>query len=211
MKNQRNKKWLLWTVLLFFTQMISAQQQVTINGSIVDENYREPVIGASVVEKGTNKGVISDAEGNFSITVAQGATISISYIGFVSQEIVAGGNETLNIIMKEYVSELSDVVVTGYAAQKKADLTGAVSVVKVSDVKSLNTGNIIKALQGRIPGVYIKNSGNPGGNVDIKIRGASTLGNSNPMYVIDGIPTTRNLSEISMEDIESVQVLKDAS
>lgn len=211
MKNYKNKKWLLLTILLFFTQIISAQLQVTVNGNIIDETNREPIIGASVMEKGTSKGVISDMDGYFSITVAQGATIRVSYIGFITQDIVVTGNGTLNVAMKDDITELSDVVVTGYATQKKADLTGAVSVVKVSEVKSLNTGNIIKALQGRIPGVFIKNSGRPDGNVDIKIRGASTLGNSNPMYVIDGIPTTRNLSEISMEDIESVQVLKDAS
>jgi len=203
-------KWCMWIILLFAAQVINAQQ-VRVSGTVVSATDDEPVVGASVVEKGTTNGIVTDADGKFSFNVARGSTIQISYIGYVTQELRADDSRQLTVVLQEAVLELSDVVVTGYSTQKKADLTGAVSVVKVSEVKTLNTGNIIKALQGRIPGVYIKNSGNPDGNVEIKIRGASTLGNSDPMYVIDGIPTTRNLSEISMEDIESVQVLKDAS
>ena len=143
--------------------------------------------------------------------MAKGATIQISYIGFITQEIPANENKKLNVVLKEDVQTLGDVVVTGYSSQKKADLTGAVSVVKMDDIKNINTSNAVQSLQGRVPGLHVTNTGQPNGDVDVKIRGVSTLGNSKPLYIIDGIPSTRSMNEIATSDIESIQVLKDAS
>lgn len=210
MKTLPLAKWCVWIVMLFMAQAICAQQQ-SIKGTVISGTDNFPVIGASVIEKGTTNGTITDMDGNFSLSVPQGAIIQISYIGFVTQEIPADGNATLNIVLKENTQALSEVVVTGYSSQKKADLTGAVAVVKMDDIKDINNSNAVQSLQGRVPGIHITNTGQPDGDVDVKIRGVSTLGNSKPLYIIDGVPSTRSMNEIATSDIESIQVLKDAS
>lgn len=210
MKRLPLAKWCFWVALLFITQSMYAQQ-ISVKGTVISGTDNFPIIGASVVEKGTTNGTITDLDGNFTLSVPKGATIQISYVGFITQDMAVTSNKALNIILKENVQALSDVVVTGYSSQKKADLTGAVSVVKMDDIKDINSSNAIKSLQGRVPGLSIKNTGQPNGDVDVKIRGVSTLGNSKPLYIIDGIPSTRSMNEIATSDIESIQVLKDAS
>lgn len=210
MKALKLRKWCVWITMLFMAQALFAQQ-VSINGTVISGTDNYPVVGASVIEKGTTNGIITDMDGNFSLSVAKGATIQISYIGFITQEIPANENKKLNVVLKEDVQTLGDVVVTGYSSQKKADLTGAVSVVKMDDIKNINTSNAVQSLQGRVPGLHVTNTGQPNGDVDVKIRGVSTLGNSKPLYIIDGIPSTRSMNEIATSDIESIQVLKDAS
>lgn len=113
--------------------------------------------------------------------------------------------------MKEDAKALSEIVVTGYSTQKKADLTGSVSVVKMDDIENISTGNAMKSLQGRVPGVFIQSSGAPDGGATVRIRGIGTLGNNDPLYIIDGVPSKRSMNELSSTDIESIQVLKDAS
>lgn len=201
-------KWCAWILMLFLAQAINAQQ-VSLKGNVISGSDQFPVIGASVIEKGTTNGTITDMDGNFTLTVAPGATIQISYIGFVTQELKASDN--LQVTLMEDTQKLSEVVVTGYSSQKKADLTGAVAVVKMDDIKDINNSNAVQSLQGRVPGVHIKNTGQPNGDVDVKIRGVSTLGSSKPLYIIDGVPSTRSMNEIAISDIESIQVLKDAS
>ncbi|MDH6306772.1 TonB-linked SusC/RagA family outer membrane protein [Parabacteroides sp. PF5-5] len=210
MKTSLLCKLCVWIVCLFITQSVFAQQ-VSIKGTVLSGTDNFPVIGASVIQKGTTNGTITDIDGNFSIDVPQGTTISISYIGFITQEFPANASKTLEVILIEDVQALSDVIVTGYSSQKKADLTGAVSVVKMEEIKTINTSNAMQSLQGRVPGVHITNTGNPTGDVDVKVRGVSTLGNSRPLYIIDGVPSTRSMNEIATSDIESIQVLKDAS
>lgn len=210
MKTSPRAKWCAWIVMLFMAQAIYAQQ-LSINGTVLSGTDNFPVIGASVIEKGTTNGTITDIDGRFSLSVPQGAVIQISYIGFVTQEIPVDGNTTLDIVLKENTQALSEVVVTGYSSQKKADLTGAVAVVKMDDIKDINNSNAVQSLQGRVPGIHITNTGQPNGDVDVKIRGVSTLGNSKPLYIIDGVPSTRSMNEIATSDIESIQVLKDAS
>lgn len=210
MKTSPLVKWCVWIAILFMTQAIHAQQ-VSVKGTVISATDQFPVIGASVIEKGTTNGTITDMDGNFSLSVANGAIIQISYIGFVTQEIPADGKTNLEIILKENTQALSEVVVTGYSSQKKADLTGAVSVVKMDEIKTLNNSNAVQSLQGRVPGLHVTNTGQPNGDVDVKIRGVSTLGNSKPLYIIDGVPSTRSMNEIATSDIESIQVLKDAS
>lgn len=210
MKTSLLSRWCIWIALLCITQVAFAQQ-ISIKGIVISGTDQYPVIGASVVEKGTVNGTITDMDGNFSLQVAKGSTLQISFIGFLTQDILVKGDQPLNVTLKENVQALGDVVVTGYSSQKKADLTGAVSVVKMDEIKTLNTSNAVQSLQGRVPGLNITNTGKPNGDVDVKIRGVSTLGNSKPLYIIDGIPSTRSMNEIATSDIESIQVLKDAS
>jgi TonB-linked SusC/RagA family outer membrane protein len=186
-------------------------QYVSVKGTVVSSVDNFPVIGASVVQKGTTNGTVTDMNGNFSLDVPQGAVISISYIGFLTKEITADGSRTLNITLQENIQTLSDVVVTGYTSQKKADLTGAVSVIKIDEIENINSGNAMKSLQGRIPGVMITSSGSPDGAATVRIRGIGTLGNNDPLYIIDGVPSKRSMNELATADIESIQVLKDDS
>jgi TonB-linked SusC/RagA family outer membrane protein len=186
-------------------------QQTAVTGTVISATDNEPVTGASVVEKGTTNGIVTDADGQFILNVSKGATLQISYIGYITQEVSVEENATLHIVLKENVMELSDVVVTGYSSQKKADLTGAVSVVKITDVEDVNSGNIMQALKGRVAGMQVSTSGAPDGSATIRIRGVGTLGNNDPLYIIDGVPTKRSMSELNPNDIESIQVLKDAS
>jgi TonB-linked SusC/RagA family outer membrane protein len=203
-------KWCGWILFLFVAQTVYAQK-VSVSGTVVSETDNEPVIGALVVEKGTANGTVTDLEGRFFLQVAAGATIQIRYVGFVAQEALVNGNDLLDIVLKENVTELSDVVVTGYTSQKKADLTGAVSVVKMDEIENINSGNAMKSLQGRIPGVFITTDGSPDGAATVRIRGIGTLGNNDPLYIIDGIPSKRSMNELATTDIETIQILKDAS
>ncbi len=200
----------LQMILLLFMLPVCAQH-VTIRGSVVSGTDNEPLIGASVVEKGTTNGTVTDVDGQFTLSVSQDAVIQVSYIGYTTQEIPTEKTTTFHIVLREDVQTLSDVVVTGYSSQRKADLTGAVSVVKMSEIDDVNSSNAIQSLQGRVPGLHITNTGQPNGDVNVKIRGVSTLGNSKPLYIIDGIPSTRSMNELATSDIESIQVLKDAS
>lgn len=208
MKTISLAKWSTWIALLLLAQVVNAQQ-ITVSGTVISGTDQFPVIGASVIEKGTTNGTITDMDGNFSLSAAPGAIIQISYIGFVTQELPAAAK--LDVTLMEDTQNLSEVVVTGYSSQKKADLTGAVAVVKMNDIKDINSSNAVQSLQGRVPGIHITNTGQPNGDVDVKIRGVSTLGNSKPLYIIDGVPSTRSMNEIATSDIESIQVLKDAS
>ena len=200
---------LLAAVLGLCCVQATLAQQVVVKSTVVDVQ-NEPVIGATVIEKGTTNGTITDMDGNFSLEVKQGATVQVSYVGYTTQEFPAG-SVPARIVLAEDAETLSEVVVTGYSSQRKADLTGAVSVVKMDDIRDLNSGNAVQSLQGRVPGLQIANTGQPDGDVDVKIRGVSTLGNSKPLYIIDGVPSTRSMNEIATSDIESIQVLKDAS
>ena len=187
------------------------QQQVkTVSGKIVDQNG-EPIIGANVVEKGTTNGTVTDMEGKFSIDIASGSTLMISYIGYVEQIIPVTGKERLDIVLKEDSQSLDEVVVVGYGVQKKKLVTGATVQVKGDDLQKLNTVNPLGALQSQAPGVSIvKNSGVPGEGFKISVRGIGTTGNSTPLYIVDGV-TTGSIDHLSPADIESIDVLKDAA
>lgn len=208
MKTFMRLGWCVWIVGVLVVQSVQAQQ-LSVKGSVVSGSDDFPIIGASIVEKGTMNGTITDVDGVFTLSVQKGATIQVSYIGFVTQELPA--SEIMEVILMEDTQNLEEVVVTGYSSQRKADLTGAVSVVKMDDIKTLTNGNVIQSLQGRVPGVYVTNSGQPSGDVSVMIRGASTLNSTSPLYIIDGVPTTRSMNFFSPSEIESIQVLKDAS
>jgi TonB-linked SusC/RagA family outer membrane protein len=179
-----------------------------ITGTVVDETG-EPVIGATVKEKDTSNGVVTDFDGNFKLKVDAGKTLVISYIGYLTQEVAAQNG--MKVILKDDALMVEEVVVTGYTTQRKADLTGAISTVTPSDLAKQNENNPIKAMQGRVPGMNIAADGAPSGNATVRIRGVGTLNNNDPLYIIDGVPTKAGMHELNGNDIESIQVLKDAA
>jgi tonB-linked outer membrane protein, susC/ragA family len=179
----------------------------------VKDNLGESVIGANVTEKGTTNGMITDLDGNFSLTVQKNATLVISYIGYVTQEIAIKGNTNLNIILKEDSKALEEVVVIGYGTARKSDVTGSIASVGGDKLQEMPSTNITYALQNRVAGVDMtQTSSQPGATMQIRIRGTRSLTASNdPLVVLDGIPFMGNLSDINPGDIKSMDILKDAS
>ena len=201
--------------LLLFLCLIplcSIAQNITVKG-IVKDNLGESVIGANVTEKGTTNGMITDLDGNFSLTVQKNATLVISYIGYVTQEIAIKGNTNLNIILKEDSKALEEVVVIGYGTARKSDVTGSIASVGGDKLQEMPSTNITYALQNRVAGVDMtQTSSQPGATMQIRIRGTRSLTASNdPLVVLDGIPFMGNLSDINPGDIKSMDILKDAS
>lgn len=204
-----NLKMSLLFVVVFCLFQTTMAQQKTIQSTIVDAN-NDPVIGATILEKGTSNGTISDLDGHFSLQINEEGMIQISYVGFITIELSAGMIPP-QIVMHEDAATLGEVIVTGYTTQRKADLTGAVSVVDIDDMMSVPENNPMKALQGRVAGMNISADGNPSGAATIRIRGIGTLNNNDPLYIIDGMPSKAGMHELNSNDIESIQVLKDAS
>jgi TonB-linked SusC/RagA family outer membrane protein len=201
---------LILTIFSLLFCLAGFAQQKTVTGIVTDRDLQTPIAGVTI--KAGTQAVSTDKDGKFSITAKVNETITFSFVGMKTTSILVTASQGPVTMLMEYESgSLNEVVVTGYQTQKKADLTGAVSVVKVAEIKDVPLGNPMKALQGRIPGVYVTTDGSPGGGATVRIRGIGTLGNNNPLYVIDGIPTERGLNEINQADIESMQVLKDAS
>ena len=203
---KKAKRILMLLVAMLSSTLLYAQTDIT--GTVVDETG-EGVIGATVKEKGTSNGTVTDFDGNFKLKVAAGKTLVISYVGYESIEVSASNG--MKVTMKENASELSEIVVTGYQVQRKADLTGAISVVSVEELQKQNENNPMKALQGRVPGMNIQADGNPAGAATVRIRGVGTLNDNDPLYIIDGVPTKSGMHELNGNDIESIQVLKDAA
>lgn len=201
-------KALCFIMLLLVSSSIFAQKQVT--GKITDAN-NQPVIGATVIVKGSNMATQTNNDGSFSISVPNdNAVLVVSSIGFDTQEISVAGQSNLTIGMRAATSSLNEVVVTGYTTQRKKDIIGAVSVVNTKDLQSTPAANLAVQLQGRAPGVTVSSAGEPGAGAVVRIRGFASAGNNDPLYVIDGVPTT-DPSKLNPNDIESLQVLKDAS
>ena len=200
------KRALLSFSLLLSSTLLYAQAEIS--GTVVDPTG-ETVIGATVMEKGTSNGTVTDFDGNFKLKVEAGKTLVISYIGFLTQEVAAADGMT--VTLQDDALALEEVVVTGYTTQRKADLTGAVSVVSVNELAKQNENNPMKALQGRVPGMNIQADGNLAGAATVRIRGIGTLNDNDPLYIIDGVPTKAGMHELNGNDIESIQVLKDAA
>ena len=197
---------LILSFLSLLTCTIMYAQEIA--GNVTDATG-EPVIGATVMEKGTSNGTVTDFDGNFKLKVAAGKTLVFSYIGYQTQELPAAHG--MKVVMQDDAFSLNEVVVTGYTTQRKADLTGAVSVVSVAELSKQNENNPIKAMQGRVPGMNISADGSPSGAATVRIRGIGTLNNNDPLYIIDGVPTKSGMHELNGNDIESIQVLKDAA
>ncbi len=186
----------------------SVQQSRKVTGHVVD-TYG-PVIGATIMEKGTQNGVVTDLDGNFVIDVQPGATLQISYIGYATQEIAVGNQTSINITLQSEDTSLDELVVVGYGVQKKKLVTGATVEVKGDDITKLNTTQVLGALQSQSPGVNITSaSGQPGDGFRVTIRGAGTNGDTKPLYIIDGV--AGDINNLNPADIERIDVLKDAA
>ena len=203
---EKLKKLFLSFVLLSVSMLMYAQTEI--KGTVVDTKG-ETIIGATVMEKGTSNGTITDFDGNFTIKVKEGAILVFTYIGYQTAELPA--QQDMKVTMKDDAEVLQEVVVTGYTTQRKADLTGAISTVSVDEMAKQNENNPMKALQGRVPGMNISADGNPSGAATVRIRGVGTLNDNDPLYIIDGVPTKAGMHELNGNDIESIQVLKDAA
>lgn len=194
------------SILLCIVLSVRAQ----VSGVVVD-NTGEPLIGVNVMVKGTTIGTITDFDGNFAIDVAPPATIVVSYMGYDTKELEVVGSEPVNITLTESTELLEEVVVIGYGVQKKSDLTGSIAQVSDKDLQKQPSPSLGAALEGRAAGLQVTGSGAPGSNVSLNIRGIGSINNSEPLIVIDGVPTDVPLNMINMDDVASVDVLKDAS
>jgi TonB-linked SusC/RagA family outer membrane protein len=186
-------------------------QNINVGGVVVDKNTGEPLIGATIMQKGASNGTVTDIDGKFAFALPVGSTLLISYIGYISQEMVIKDNAQLRILMESNTKNLEEVVVVGYGTQKVKDMTAPISTVKGSDLSKQTTSSAMSALQGKMAGVQIVNSGVPGQGPDVKIRGLGSIGDyGNPLYVVDGV-FVDNIDFLSSGDIEDLTVLKDAS
>ena len=195
------------------TAMASVQQDQTIkvSGQVVDQSG-EPLIGATIRLKGAQSGVVTDFDGKFEISAPANGTLVVSYVGYKDREIAVRGRAILNTIELESDAMMLDqVVVVGYGVQKKADLTGSVSIVNADELKRVSHSNISSMLEGKVAGVQITTDGQPGADPSVRIRGLGTFGSTAPLYVIDGVPMGTTIRDFSPNDIETIQVLKDAS
>ncbi len=208
--------------MLLYAELMSAQKfdQKKIKGTVTSETDGQPLFGVNVELKGTNQKTATDADGGFAITARIGETVVFSYLGFVKEEVKITDVE-LTIKLKEDLKALNEVVVIGYGKSKRKDLTGAISSVSGEELMRTRPTTIDQALQGKVAGVVVQQtSGQPGGGANIQIRGLSSFGSSSPLYVIDGVIIgqsydsgngTNPLATINPSDIQSIDVLKDAS
>ncbi|WP_303571899.1 TonB-dependent receptor [Cellulophaga sp. 3_MG-2023] len=199
------------TILFFVIGFGLVQAQTkTVKGSVTGDG--EPLLGVSVVVKGTTNGVVTDFDGNYEIKAEPNSVLIFSYIGYLAQELKVGSKTTINVAMKEDIEALKEVVVIGYGVQKKREVTGAVAQVQAEDIEKISTSDVGSALQGQIAGVNVtSSSGQPGSDAVILIRGInSVFGSNSPLYVVDGIPQDGN-PQLSVAEIETIDVLKDAA
>lgn len=203
------KVWQLVMLLALFLPVSLFAQTIEVRGTVSDASGMS-IIGASVLEKGTTNGIITDFDGNFSLSVSPDATLSISYVGFKTQEIAVKGQTFFKVTLKEDTELLDEVVVVGYGTMKKSDMTGAVSSVDTDELTKRTTTNPAEALQGKIAGVNImRTGGNAGAGITVKIRGVKSFGDNEPLYIIDGFPG--DIDNVNPSDIQSMEVLKDGA
>ena len=200
----------LCLAILALTASFSVYAQIVVSGTVTEESgYSLP--GVSVVVKGTTTGVLSDFDGAYTITVPDAnSTLAFSFIGYISKEIVVGNQKTINIVLNEDVQQLEEVVVVGYGTQAKKDITGSVSVVSAEALAESSSVTFAEALQGKSAGVYVSTTGAPGAESTIRVRGVGSVNGSDPLIIIDGV-SGGTISSVNSNDIETFQVLKDAS
>lgn len=191
---------------------VSSIQEKTITGTVRDANSKAPLVGVTIKVSGKASATSTNESGNFEIRASVNDVLEISYLGYQKSEIrITASTNTISIELQQDISSLQDVVVTGYSTQRVKDLTGSVAVVNVAELKSTPAASAVESLQGRATGVQIVTDGAPGSTPQIKIRGFSTINNNEPLYIIDGVPFEGKLSWLNQNDVESMQVLKDAS
>ncbi|MDE6226991.1 MAG: TonB-dependent receptor [Muribaculaceae bacterium] len=204
------KKSILSALLLIFMAIAVRAQEITVHGTVLSRTDDEPLIGATVLCEVTKKGTATDVDGQFTLQVPEGSLLKISYIGYMPVEVKA--EPEMTIYMDEENGLLDEVVVVGYQTMKKADLTGSVSVVSTKALETSSDSDPMRALQGQVPGMTITANGSPSGVGSVRIRGIGSFNASqDPLFVIDGVPTTATLNSLNANDIESMQVLKDAA
>lgn len=212
MKQNYLKRWgvlILLSLIFFIPGLVKAQ--TTLTGRVADTD-NQPVAGATILVPGTTNGVGTGPDGTFKLSSPTAiTTVTISAIGYMKQTVPIAGRAVVNIVLQSNISSLNEIVVTGYTSQRKGDITGAVSVVNSKEVNATPTANVASALQGRVPGVVVGADPTPGGNVDIRIRGLGTFGSNAPLIIVDGIQLSGGTQDVNPADIESIQVLKDAS
>ncbi|PKP29392.1 MAG: TonB-dependent receptor [Bacteroidetes bacterium HGW-Bacteroidetes-18] len=208
----------LTLILILFGALLTIQaQEIEIRGVVTSSEDGSPLPGTSVSVLGTTKGVVTDFDGKYNLSNIDGnATLVFSYVGFATQQVKVESRTVINVIMEPDAESLDVIVLTGYTRERAVDVTGAISVVDLSSLESqsLSSGNPMQAIQGKVPGLFVEKSGDPSGTSNrVLIRGVSTLGNNDPLYVIDGVPTVRQevFASLNPSTIESIQVLKDAS
>lgn len=204
----------LWNGALIMLLLISSSpllaQNITVRGAVTDMSG-ESLIGVTIMVQGESRGTVTDANGNFTFSnIPANSVLEVSYIGMISQSIAVEGRNILNVILQEDIESLEELVVVGYGVVKKKDLLGAVSVVKGDALNERTSGNVVESMRGLTSGVKITTSGQPGSNASIIIRGLGSLTNNNPLFIIDGAYGGSDLG-VNVEDIESIQILKDAS
>jgi TonB-linked SusC/RagA family outer membrane protein len=199
-------------MLLAIMAQISYAQDHQVKGKVSSSADGSGLPGVNVQLKGTATGTVTDADGIYAIDVkGADAVLVFSSIGLIKKEITVGNQTTINVSLEDDIKNLSEVVVTGYAAQRKKDITGAVTVISPKELTAVPTASVTQMLQGRAAGVTVGNDNSPGGGTMVRIRGFGSINNNSPLYVIDGVPTQGTLNQINPNDIESMQVLKDAS
>lgn len=199
-------------ILILLTLNIVGFSQ-TVTGQITNKE-QEPLIGASVVIKGTSNGTISDIDGSFELNVPnlQNDILEISYVGYTTKEIPLNGQTSLNIVLEDDTEVIDEVIITGYKKEIKSEVTSSITSIKTKDIANLVVLGVDQAIQGQAPGVTVTQvTGAPGDDIKVRIRGAGTLGNNDPLYVIDGVPTTGNINMFSPSDIQSIEILKDGA
>ena len=213
-----NPKYLIFLVIIGVCANMRAQ--TTITGKVVDTESKSPLIGATVTVKNTTRGALTDENGQYSVNVPEGATTLVfTYVGFASQEVEIAGQSVIDVSMVEGATSLEEVVVVGYGTQKKTNVTGSIVSVQSEEIARVQSPSFDVAMQGKVPGVYVTtNGGQPGGGVFVRIRGIGSINNSNPLYVIDGVivgagnsENSNPLATINPNDIESIDILKDAA
>src|SRR4030095_9076817 len=200
------KPFLFLASFLLLSSIIIAQTRVT--GKVIGPDAK-PVFGATITVKGTNVATTSSSDGSYNVLMPPKSEVLIfSYVGYEVAEVNVRGNNNIDVSMKVQTSSLNEVIVTGYSAQRKKDITGSVAVVNVNNMKVIPSGTAEALLQGQASGVTVINSGVPGGGSNVRVRGITSVGSTNPLVIIDGTPAS--MHDLNVNDIESMQVLKDA-
>ncbi|QMU27325.1 SusC/RagA family TonB-linked outer membrane protein [Adhaeribacter radiodurans] len=212
MKIFTSLKFLIAITLSFISWNYSFAQGLPISGKVTASDTNEALPGVSIVVKGTSQGTVTDTEGNFKISVPNNQSVLVfSFIGYAAKEVTVGNQSAINVSLGVDAKALQEVVVTGYSSQSKRDITGSVATVDAQELTKVAAPNVAQQLQGRAPGVTVTTNNTPGGEATVRIRGFGTINNNDPLYVIDGVPTKGGLNNINPNNIESMQVLKDAS
>jgi len=213
-KNYRKTFWRsVFVIALFLSYSFTLSAATFVKGTIKDSKSATPLIGVSVVVEGTTTGTVTDIDGNYSIEAPSANSVLVfSYVGYITQKIKIGEQKTLNVLLDEASENLNELVVVGYGTQKKSVVTGAIASVRAKDMEGLNIVRVEDALKGRTAGVTVAQaSGAPGTSSTVSIRGITSITNTDPLYVIDGVATSGGLDQINKSDIESIEVLKDAA